>query len=98
MITDNLALYKPCRQSTTYDGHLAGKAVNGKLDDFTQTNPEPAGKWWMVDLEEKFHVSRIKIYNRKYKGYLHCIYNYNRYGACCYVKFLLKMIWFYMLN
>jgi len=75
MIADNLALNKHCQQSTTYDGHLAGKAVNGKFNDFTHTDPEPArGKWWMVDLKEKFHVSSIKIYNRKDKGYLHTLY------------------------
>jgi len=84
MIADDLALYKPCQQSTTYDGHLAGKAVDGKFDDFTHTESGPAEKWWMVDLKEKFHVSSIKIYNRKDKGYLHCIYNYNGYSTCCY--------------
>jgi len=82
MIVDNLALTKPCQQSTTFGGHLAGKAVNGKFYDFTHTDPEHDGKWWMVDLKEKFHVSSIKIYNRKDKGYLHCVYNYNRDSTC----------------
>jgi len=96
MIADNFALNKPCQQLTTYGGHLAKKAVNGKFIDFTHTDPEPAGKWWMVDLKEKFSVSSIKIYNRKYEGYLHCIiYNYVHVVI---VIFLLKMIWFYKLN
>jgi len=78
IIVDNLALYKPCQQSTTYGGLLAAKAVNGKLDDFTHTESEPAGKWWMVDLKEKFHVSSIRIYNRLENNCNFCMYNYKR--------------------
>jgi len=42
MLTDNLALNKPCQQkSNLNDQYVAAKAVNGKLDDFTHTLSGP---------------------------------------------------------
>jgi len=54
----------------------------------------------MVDLEKKFHVSSIKIYNRKDKGYLHCIYNCIRETVhVIYSEGLIRdIMWFYILN
>jgi len=100
MVADNLAYNKSCRQTDTYDQYRAEKAVNGELNDFTHTKSESVEEWWMVDLEAKFHVSRIKIYNRKENSCYHCMYHYNRGGTCYYMyrDFLIKMIWFYILN
>jgi len=85
MFTDNLALNKPCQQkSNLNDQYVAAKAVNGKLDDFTHTLSGPDGNWWMVDLEKKFHVGSIKIFNRLENNCYLCMYNYNRDSICYY--------------
>jgi len=59
-----------------YGQHEANNAVNGKIDDFTHTLREVAEKWWMVDLEKKFHVSSIKIWNRQDNNCNQCMYKY----------------------
>ncbi|CAH1775088.1 unnamed protein product [Owenia fusiformis] len=64
---------KPANQSTEGPDSRkgpAGLAVDGNTDpDFNQgscTHTSDTGEdpWWMVDLEQKFIISRVEIYNR----------------------------------
>jgi len=63
----NLALLKPCKQSSVYGGLDAGNAVDGNLDGcehslvHTQIDPQP---YWECDLGNEFMVERIKLWNR----------------------------------
>ena len=64
----NVALNKPASQSSTYSAsYPASKAVNGITDgssDFSHTNASNRVKWWKVDLQAKYTIGRIKLYNR----------------------------------
>ena len=73
----NIALGKPTVQFlSTFLGGSASKAVDGNTSDHnvgdmcahtergTQTNPA----WWRVDLEAKYNITGIKIYNRNQTG------------------------------
>ncbi len=65
----NVALNKPCRQSSTYSTGSADKGVdgnqnvkwrnNGQTHTQTQSNP-----WWEVDLQGDFSIDRIVVHNR----------------------------------
>lgn len=66
----NLALGKPARQSSTYYGEVAGKAVdgnaNGNLEaanSVTHTQYDLNG-WWEVDLQTLADLESIRIFNR----------------------------------
>lgn len=69
-INDNVALGKPARQSSIYngwaeanlanDGNTAGSFHAGSV---TATNAD-LGAWWEVDLGEVYEVSKVTIYNR----------------------------------
>jgi len=70
-------LHKPAWQSPdTYNAGSASKAVDGNTSDHnvgdmcahtamgTPSNPA----WWRVDLEAKYSITGIKIYNRNQTG------------------------------
>lgn len=57
----NLALGKPCQQSSTYSGYIASKAV----DNDTKTSSHTSGntsEWWQVDLERPYYIKNILIH------------------------------------
>ncbi len=67
--TMNVALNKPCQQSSTYSTGSADKGVdgnqnvkwrhNGQTHTQSQSNP-----WWEVDLQGDFSIDRIVVHNR----------------------------------
>ena len=67
---DNLAKGKPTKQSSTYRGAEASRAVDGNRDPLykssscthTQRNNKP---WWRVDLESEEEVGVVRITNRQ---------------------------------
>ncbi|CAN0273071.1 unnamed protein product [Ectocarpus sp. 12 AP-2014] len=64
----NLAIGRPSRQSSVYDGLSAGMAVDGDRsgDHYRKcscTQQDPQG-WWEVDLGQLVHVHQVKIWNR----------------------------------
>ena len=70
----NLAVNKPADQIDTWANNPqfgAYKAVNGITDDisdFTFTRTSNGIKWWKVDLEAKYTIGRILLYNSKYSA------------------------------
>jgi len=68
----NLALNKPATQSTTSDGGIAARAVDGNTNgDFhmvgsvTHTNGlDTTPPWWRVNLEGDYYIRQIIVYNR----------------------------------
>ena len=65
----NLALNKPARDSHSADESLypASKAVNGKYgdaNDFSLTDVTSDIKWWTVNLQSKYSIGGITLYNR----------------------------------
>ena len=64
----NLALNKPAEQISDYSAdYPASNAVNGITDlssDYTLTESSDGEKWWKVDLEDKYSIGRIELYNR----------------------------------
>jgi len=62
----NLALNKPCRQSSVYGNHVAEGAVDGILDGrktsyiHTLVDPQP---YWEVDIQQCAAINRIKIWS-----------------------------------
>lgn len=65
MSPKNLALGRPCRQSSVYDGLGASVAVDGDRsgDHYRKcscTQQDPQG-WWEVDLGELVHVQQVKV-------------------------------------
>ena len=66
---DDLAIGKPATQSSTANGGVAGRAVDGNTDGIlaegsvTQT-ASAAESWWTVDLQSVAPISGVTIYNR----------------------------------
>ena len=66
----NVALNKPCRQSSTASGGVAGRAVDGNKSgawsDGGQTHTQEAqpGTFWEVDLNGLFPIEAILVYTR----------------------------------
>ena len=65
----NLALNKPTEQINDDDDatYPASNAVNGITDsssDYTLTESSDGEKWWKVDLEDKYSIGRIDLFNR----------------------------------
>ncbi|KAM7176074.1 uncharacterized protein RBU57_001934 isoform 3-T3 [Macrochelys suwanniensis] len=66
----NLALWRPATQSSTFENAVAGRAVDGKRDGkweqgscaHTQLDTEP---WWNVDLGSRQSVSTVIVKNRE---------------------------------
>lgn len=66
---DNVALFKPAKQNTTFEGGHANRAVDGNKDghwhrgsvSHTHRSDNP---WWQVDLLEEYDISSITIHNR----------------------------------
>ena len=73
---ENLALNKPATQSTSYsDDYLADKAVNGITGDTSDCSHTASGdksKWWKVDLQSKYSIGKILLYNRPGFCKLYC--------------------------
>jgi NedA-like, galactose-binding domain len=65
----NLAAGKPAGQSSTLQGALAARAVDGNTDgnwnnnSVTHTNFE-AQAWWQVDLGVSTHIGQVVLFNR----------------------------------
>ncbi|WDE98918.1 putative glycoside hydrolase [Lentisphaera profundi] len=66
--TENMALGKPATQSSTVEGGVASRAVDGNTDgdmskgSVNQTGSGPA--WWQVDLEAIREIGKIDVWNR----------------------------------
>ena len=68
----NLALGRPCRQSTEDAGGAAGLAVDGNTSPIygdgscthTMTHNHILPHWWGVELETATYVHGVDIYNR----------------------------------
>jgi hypothetical protein len=66
---NNIALYKPARQSSTFEAGHANRALDGNTSGdwwkrtVTHTN-ETENPWWEVDLLQEYDISAITIYNR----------------------------------
>ena len=64
----NIALNKPAEQSSDYRAYYpASRAVNGIIqgdDEFSHTLNSGGIKWWKVNLENKYSLGQIKLYNR----------------------------------
>ncbi|XP_067947072.1 uncharacterized protein [Watersipora subatra] len=61
----NLAANKMASQSGTVGTHQAKTAVNGDINDFSQTSQNQEVNWWAVDLGAKYSIGGIKIFNRE---------------------------------
>ena len=48
--------------------HSAGNAVNGIFTDYSQTETSNDPKWWTVDLQSKYSIGKVELYNRKEFG------------------------------
>lgn len=67
----NLALNKPAKQSSLL--FAAEKAVDGNYDSFSHTaDGDTSTKWWQVNLEKKYVIGEIKLYNRPGFCKYHC--------------------------
>lgn len=66
----NLALHKPCQQSSISRwSHLndAQGAVNGiKTGNFSFHTNREINPWWQVDLQQEYLLSEVRVYNRLY--------------------------------
>ena len=66
----NVARGKPCKQSSTSNGGVAGRAVDGNKSgsyrDNGQTHTAEAqpNPWWEVDLGGVFPIEAVMVYNR----------------------------------
>ena len=65
---NNLAYNKPARQSSTSNTDAASNALNGIFTDYSQTETNDDPKWWTVDLQSKYSIGRIKLYEREGDG------------------------------
>ena len=72
----NLALNKSAEQINDYSAaYQASNAVNGITDDYTLTESSNGEKWWKVDLEDKYSIGRIELYNSPESD--ECMYCYS---------------------
>jgi hypothetical protein len=69
-INDNVALGKPARQSSIFEGYTPANLANDgntegnfQLGSVSSTNVD-LGAWWEIDLGEVHEVSEVVIYNR----------------------------------
>lgn len=62
--TANLALGKPATQSSEYGGFPASNATNGNLGDFTHTASNDSNASLTVDLQGKFDLDTVVLFNR----------------------------------
>ncbi|MFU8855086.1 glycosyl hydrolase family 95 catalytic domain-containing protein [Micromonospora sp. SL1-18] len=66
----NLATNRPARQSSTYSGGVATRAVDGNTDgawkngSVTHTIYPTKQPWWEVDLERSYPLSGVAVWNR----------------------------------
>ena len=71
VFSGNVALGKPARQSRTDGSAPAARAVDGSTnpdfwrgDSCTFSKASTSHNWWAVDLQEKFYVHSVTIFNR----------------------------------
>lgn len=74
----NLAIGRPSRQSSMYDGLSAGMAVDGDRsgDHYRKcscTQQDPQG-WWEVDLGQLVHVHQVKVLVESVLANICCFY------------------------
>ena len=63
----NYALLRPANQSSTWEGHVAGKAVDGIAigdQSFTHTRSIDLQPWWKVELVFPIWVIYVEITNK----------------------------------
>lgn len=63
-VVENVALNKPARQSSHWGYHPASRAVDGLMDNYTQTQIESKASW-LVDLEGVHRVKEVNVFNRE---------------------------------
>ena len=70
--TENMALGKPATQSSTVEGGVALRAVDGNTDgDMSKGSVNQTGNgqaWWQVDLEAIREIGKIDVWNRTDAG------------------------------
>lgn len=59
----NVAQCKPATQSSTRDGMVADKALDGK-ESLSMTECENS-PWWTVDLKSDYNIKEVAVYNRR---------------------------------
>ena len=67
----NYALSRPASQSSTLNGLLAGKAVDGISDDessISHTMRVDYHPWWKVELAYRLWVTHVEITNKLLRG------------------------------
>jgi len=69
----NVALNKPAKQSRTYMGNAASRAVDGNTNKFysgksCSTTAAKMNRFWAVTLGETYEINNIVIHNRLDKG------------------------------
>ncbi|ROL29809.1 Fucolectin-1, partial [Anabarilius grahami] len=60
---ENAALWGKPSQSSVYNNHVSGNALDGFPASYTHTNQE-TNPWWRVDLLKVYRVNRVTITNR----------------------------------
>ena len=70
ILIDNLARGKPTKQSSTYRGAEASRAVDGNKDPLFKSNScthtqKNHQAWWRVDLESEEEIRVVRITNRQ---------------------------------
>ena len=72
--TQNYALFRPAFQSSTWEGSVAPKAVDGNAMDDTScaiTYDADYNPWWKVLLAYPIWVTHVEITNRQVAGGLY---------------------------
>ncbi|XP_055957076.1 proprotein convertase subtilisin/kexin type 5-like [Patella vulgata] len=73
----NVALNKPTWQTSTYDGAVSTRAVDGNMNQVwtgrscAATTNKGESEWFCVDLKQSFDISSIKIFNVLDGGRVH---------------------------
>ncbi len=66
----NVSLRKPAKQSSTYAGAVAGRAVDGQTEgdyakgSVSHTSGQEDHPWWEVDLLQEWPVDQVALWNR----------------------------------
>ena len=59
----NYALSQTAKQSTTISGRPPGRAIDGNLNNWSQTRTI-ANQWWKVDVGKRIILREVAVYVR----------------------------------
>lgn len=60
----NVALQGVASQSTTWNGRVASKAIDGITNESGTHTDNKAFEWWRVDLNDNYAIGKVAIWNR----------------------------------